>query len=227
MRILIVEDEKRMAQALGELLKQEGYDTDICSDGEEGLLALESNIYDGAVIDVMLPKLSGFEVVRKARFNKSATPIMLLTARSSIDDKVTGLDSGADDYLTKPFDSNEFLARVRALTRRNSSVNSSVLSFGDIELNTKNFMLSCVTNALHIRLKDKEYKIMEYLLSNQGYVVEREQLALKIWGYENEAEYNNVEVYISFTRKKLAFIQSKTEIKSVRGIGYELRYQDV
>lgn len=227
MKILLVEDEKRMVQALSSLLELEGYETDAFYDGEEGLLALQSEMYDLAVIDVMLPGLSGFEIVRQARKNGVQTPILLLTAKSESEDKVEGLDSGADDYLTKPFDTNELLARIRALTRRNRLVNDSLLSFGDLSLNTKTFQLSNTHSSLSVRLKDKEYRIMEYLMMNQNRIIEREQLALKIWGYESDAEYNNVEVYLTFTRKKLAFIESRVQIKSVRGIGYELKYETI
>lgn len=225
MKILLVEDEKRMVQALSSLLELEGYETDAFYDGEEGLLALQSEMYDLAVIDVMLPGLSGFEIVRQARQKGVQAPILLLTAKSESEDKVEGLDSGADDYLTKPFDTNELLARIRALTRRNRLVNDSLISFGDLSLNTKTFQLSNTHSSLSVRLKDKEYKIMEYLMLNQNRIIEREQLASKIWGYENDAEYNNVEVYLTFTRKKLAFIESRVKIKSVRGIGYELKYE--
>lgn len=225
MKILLVEDEKRMVQALSSLLELEGYETDAFYDGEEGLLALQSEMYDLAVIDVMLPGLSGFEIVRQARQKGVQAPILLLTAKSESEDKVEGLDSGADDYLTKPFDTNELLARIRALTRRNRLVNDSLISFGDLSLNTKTFQLSNTHSSLSVRLKDKEYRIMEYLMLNQNRIIEREQLASKIWGYENDAEYNNVEVYLTFTRKKLAFIESRVKIKSVRGIGYELKYE--
>lgn len=225
MKILLVEDEKRMVQALSSLLELEGYETDAFYDGEEGLLALQSEMYDLAVIDVMLPGLSGFEIVRQARQKGVQAPILLLTAKSESEDKVEGLDSGADDYLTKPFDTNELLARIRALTRRNRLVNNCLISFGDLSLNTKTFQLSNTHSSLSVRLKDKEYRIMEYLMLNQNRIIEREQFASKIWGYENDAEYNNVEVYLTFTRKKLAFIESRVKIKSVRGIGYELKYE--
>lgn len=151
--------------------------------------------------------------------------MLMLTAKSDLDDKVTGLDCGADDYLTKPFITKELLARLRALARRNINTPDGTLRFGDITLNTDSCTLSCREN--NVRLSDKEYHILEYLIANQGQILTREQLALKIWGYDNNSEYNNVEVYMSFTRKKLAFVKAKTEIKAVRGIGYELRYDNV
>ena len=151
----------------------------------------------------------------------------MLTAKSGLDDKVLGLDSGADDYLTKPFMARELLARLRALARRNINSTDGSLSFADISLDSGASSLSCTATGQSVRLSEKEYRILEYLIANQGQILSREQLALKIWGYESEAEYNNVEVYMSFTRKKLAFVESKTAIKAVRGIGYELRWEDV
>ncbi len=227
MKILLAEDEKRMAQALKALLKEENYDVDHFEDGLSALDAIESGVYDVIVLDVMMPGMNGFQVAKNARSKGIKTPILMLTAKGEVDDKVMGLDSGADDYLTKPFMSKELLARIRALLRRNYDSQDGILSFGDISLNTNSATLSNNDNGKSIRLSDKEYRIMEYLISNQGNILTREQLALKIWGYDNEAEYNNVEVYMSFTRKKLAFIQAKTAIKAVRGIGYELRCDDV
>lgn len=151
----------------------------------------------------------------------------MLTAKSELDDKVIGLDSGADDYLTKPFMTKELLARIRALSRRNIQSADGALTFGDIALDTGKVTLICTTNEQSVRLSEKEYKILEYLIANQGQILTREQLAVKIWGYESEAEYNNVEVYMSFTRKKLAFVGAKTAIKAVRGVGYELRCDNV
>ena len=197
MRVLLAEDEKRMAAALAALLKQEKYDVDHMEDGISALAALESGVYDIAVLDVMMPGMNGFEVARRARGKGIRTPILMLTAKSQLDDKVTGLDSGADDYLTKPFQSKELLARLRALGRRNAG------------------------------FQEKELRILEYMFGNKGQIMTREQLAVKIWGFENEAEYNNVEVYMSFTRKKLAFVGSRVGIKAVRGLGYELRMKDV
>ena len=227
MRLLLVEDEKRMAQALCEILRQEKYDVDCCYDGLSGLDAAESNIYDIMILDVMLPKMNGFEIARKLRQNGIHTPILMLTAKAELDDKVTGLDSGADDYLTKPFMTKELLARLRALLRRNIDTADGSLKFGDILLDSKTYELSCEATGQSVRLSEKEWKILEYLIANQNRILTREQLAVKIWGYESDAEYNNVEVYMSFTRKKLAFVGAKTEIKAVRGVGYELRCGDV
>ncbi len=225
MRLLLVEDEKRMAQALCELLRQEKYDVDLFSDGLDGMYALETGTYDLAVLDVMLPNKNGFEIAASARKKGIKTPLLMLTAKSELDDKVTGLDCGADDYLTKPFMTRELLARLRALGRRNINSPDGTLTFGDIELNKETSTLYCGEDS--VRLSEKELRILEYLIANQGRILTREQLATKIWGYDSDAEYNNVEVYMSFARKKLRFIHAKTEVKAVRGIGYELRYEDV
>lgn len=227
MRILLAEDEKRMARALVELLKQEKYDVDHMEDGDSALMALESGIYDIAVLDVMMPEMNGFEVARRARNNGIKTPILMLTAKSQLDDKVEGLDSGADDYLTKPFQTKELLARIRALGRRSSSFQEDILNYGDLTIDKATAMLNCDTTGQNVRLSEKELRILEYMFNNNGQIMTREQLAVKIWGFESETEYNNVEVYMSFTRKKLAFVGSKVEIKAIRGLGYELREKDV
>ena len=227
MRLLLVEDEKRMAQALCEILRLEKYEVDHCANGLDGLAAIESDIYDIIILDVMLPGMNGYEIARKARQRGIRTPILMLTAKAELDDKVTGLDSGADDYLTKPFMTKELLARLRALGRRSIHTADGTLSYGDISLDTNTSTLSCTVNGQSVRLSEKEYRILEYLIANQGQILTREQLAVKIWGFESEAEYNNVEVYMSFTRRKLTFVGAKAEIKAVRGIGYELRCDNV
>ena len=227
MRLLLIEDEKRMAQALCEILRLEKYEVDHYADGVDGLAAIESNIYDIIILDVMLPGMNGFTIAQKARQKGIRTPILMLTAKAELDDKVQGLDSGADDYLTKPFMTKELLARLRALARRNINTADGTLTYGDISLDIHAAMLSCTTNGQCVRLSDKEFRILEYFIANIGQILTREQLAVKIWGMDCDAEYNNVEVYMSFTRKKLAFVGAKTEIKAVRGIGYELRCDDV
>lgn len=227
MRLLLVEDEKRMAEALAELLRLEKYDVDLCGDGISGLDAVLSGLYDIMILDVMLPGKTGFEIAKEARRSGIKTPILMLTAKGELDDKVTGLDSGADDYLTKPFMTEELLARLRALCRRNVNSEDGSMTAGDLSLNIRTSSLRCTSTGQSVRLSEKELRIMEYLIANQGQIISREQLALKIWGYENEAEYNNVEVYLSFTRKKLAFIGSSVAIKAVRGLGYELREHHV
>ena len=198
MRVLLVEDEKRMAQALCEILRQEKYDVDHCADGLDGLAAIEAGAYDLVVLDVMLPHNDGFSIAREARAKGIRTPILMLTAKSELDDTVTGLDCGADDYLTKPFRTRELLARLRALGRRSLRSADGALAFGDIELNRGASLLVCGENS--VRLSEKEFRILEYLIANAGQILTREQLAVKIWGYESDAEYNNVEVYMSFAR---------------------------
>jgi DNA-binding response OmpR family regulator len=226
-KILFIEDQERMAQALCEILRQENYDVDHYVNGVDGLEAAKSGIYDIIILDIMLPGMNGYEVAKNIRKNDIKTPILMLTAKADLDDKVMGLDSGADDYLTKPFMTKELLARLRALGRRFSSTADGTLSFGDITLDRGNLTLYCITNKNSVRLSEKEFKILEYLVMNQNQILTKEQIIAKIWGFNNDAEYNNVEVYMTFTRRKLSFIESKTEIKSIRGVGYELRWRDV
>ncbi|MGE5628733.1 MAG: response regulator transcription factor [Solirubrobacterales bacterium] len=223
LKILLVEDELKMAEALSELLRLENYIVDIHNDGISAMNSIYSKEYHMIILDVMLPGMSGFEIARNTRKAGIKTPILMLTSKNDIDDKVTGLDSGGDDYLTKPFEIKELLARLRALGRRYDKFNEDILYFGDIALNKNTFQLTSSLSGQSIQLSKKEYQIMELFLQNQNQVLTREQLVLKIWGYNCDAEYNNVEVYLSFTRRKLAFIGSKVEIKALRGIGYELR----
>ncbi|MCD7825641.1 MAG: response regulator transcription factor [Clostridiaceae bacterium] len=225
MKLLLVEDEPRMADALEELLQQEGYQVDCFFRGDDGLMAICSGQYDGAILDAMLPGLSGLTIVTQCRKAGIRTPILMLTAKGELDDKILGLDAGADDYLTKPFQPRELLARVRALCRRGLPFVEDKLCIGDLALDVKSLTLHCSSTEQSVHLSEKECQILEYLLSNQGHILSKEQMATKIWGYENESEYNKVEVYISFTRKKLAFVGSNVEIKAVRGAGYELRWK--
>lgn len=229
MKLLIVEDEKRMSDAICAILRQEKYDVDPFYEGYGGLDAARSGIYDLIILDVMLPGVNGFDIAKTIRKAGIQTPILMLTAKSDIDDKVTGLDSGADDYLTKPFETKELLARIRAMLRRENikrTDDTGMLTVGDLRLDQPKSMLINTETGADIRLSEKELHIMEIFISNAGNIINKEQLAVKIWGYENEAEYNNVEVYISFTRKKLQFLDSCMEIKAVRGLGYELRRKE-
>lgn len=220
MRILVVEDEKRLARTIGDLLEAHNYSVDLCYDGESGLDNALSGIYDLMLLDVMLPKLDGLSVARQVRQAGVKLPILMLTARSEVDDKVSGLDSGADYYLTKPFASAELLACIRALTRKQGAPQDSLLSFGDLKLETTTCTLSCRERS--VRLSRKEFQIMSLLLTNGSQVVPKETLILKVWGYESNAEDNNVEVYISFLRKKLAHIKSTVSIRTLRMLGYHL-----
>ncbi len=227
MKLLLVEDERRMGQALQQILRQENYEVDWFVDGQDGSDALVGDEYDLVILDVMLPHKNGFDIAREARKNDVRTPILMLTAKSDVDDKVNGLDCGADDYLTKPFVTKELLARLRALTRRQYNMDEGRMNFGDIVLETNTMSLMNKETGAEVRLSDKEFRTLEILIANKGQIMTREQLALKIWGYENDAEYNNVEVYMTFVRKKLRYIDSKTEIKAVRGVGYEMRCENV
>ena len=219
MRVLIVEDEVRLASTLQDLLELNGYTADVCHDGEAGLDNALSAIYDVILLDVMLPKLDGFTVLRRLRAEGNATPVLMLTARSELSDRVEGLDCGADYYLTKPFEPKELLACIRALTRRQPELrNTDILEYGDLKLVKNSFTLSCGERGL--RLSRKEFDMMELLMLNREVVITKENLLLKIWGYESDAEDNNVEVYISFLRKKLEHLHSTVKIKTIRMVGY-------
>lgn len=220
MRLLVVEDERRLADTLADILQEQSYLVDVCYDGESGLDNALSGIYDGIILDVMLPKRDGFSLVRELRRQGVATPVLLLTARSDTSDKVTGLDCGADYYLTKPFETQELLACLRALLRRQAEVVSEELTYGDVVLNISTCSLNCGSRS--IRLSAKELELMRLLMSNKEQLISKENLLLKVWGYESEADDNLVEVYISFLRKKLDFIKSKVRISVVRRVGYHL-----
>ncbi|WP_295750865.1 response regulator transcription factor [uncultured Oscillibacter sp.] len=219
MRVLVIEDETRLAATLRDLLEMDGYTADVCHDGEAGLDNALSGIYDVVLLDVMLPKLDGFTVLRRLREAGNAVPVLMLTARSEVSDKVEGLDRGADYYLTKPFDPKELLACVRALARRQPELrNTGILEFGGLRLDKNSFTLSCGERS--VRLSRKEFDICELLMLNRNLVLTKESLLLKIWGYESNAEDNNVEVYISFLRKKLAHIHARVKIRTIRMVGY-------
>ena len=224
MRVLIVEDERRLAQTLADLMEAHNYGADIAYDGEEGLDNALSGIYDVILLDVMLPKRSGYEIVHALRKEGDKTPVLMLTARTEVEDRINGLDSGADYYLTKPFDSNELLACIRAITRRNTDAVDNALAFGDLRLELDTCQLSCGVRS--VRLSKKEFAMMEKLMANSGKVVTKEQLLLSVWGYESDAEDNNVEVYISFLRKKLKHLKSFISIKTLRMVGYTLQEAD-
>ncbi|MFA0815369.1 MAG: response regulator transcription factor [Anaerofustis sp.] len=220
MRILIVEDEIRLAEALAQILSQNNYITDMVHNGTDGLDYAMSGIYDAIVLDIMLPGMNGFDVVKQMRKNKMPTPVIMLTAKDEVSDKVKGLDCGADDYLTKPFASEELLARIRALTRRKDEAYKEESVFADLSLDTKSLLLSCGTKSVHLGLKEAE--VLRLLIEANGSTVSKEQLLLKVWGSESDAEDNNVEVYISFLRKKLGYLKSAASIATVRKIGYHL-----
>jgi DNA-binding response OmpR family regulator len=219
MRVLVVEDEVRLAATLQDLLEMNGYTADVCHDGESGLDNALTGIYDVILLDVMLPKLDGFTVLRRLRGEGGTTPVLMLTARSEVSDKVTGLDSGADYYLTKPFDPKELLACVRALTRRQPELRAAdSVTCGDLRLEQNSFTLFCGDKS--VRLSRKEYDLMELLMLNRKLVITKENILLKVWGYESDAEDNNVEVYVSFLRKKLDHLGSAVKIRTIRMVGY-------
>ena len=219
MRVLIVEDEVRLASSLQDLLELNGYASDIAHDGEAGLDNALTGIYDVILLDVMLPKLDGFFLLRRLRGEGIATPVLMLTARSEVSDRVEGLDCGADYYLTKPFEPQELLACIRALTRRQPELRDpEAVTCGDLTLDKRLFTLSCGERS--VRLSRKEYDLMELLMRNQGLIVTKESLLVKVWGYESDAEDNNVEVYISFLRRKLEHLRSTVKIRTIRMVGY-------
>jgi len=220
MRILVVEDERPLASTLADILGREHYLVDLAFDGEEGLDCALSGIYDAAILDVMMPRLSGLEVVRRLRQAGSSLPVILLTARSELSDKVAGLDAGADYYLTKPFAREELLACLRAVLRRPGEVSSQTLCFGDLELDAQSGLLRC--HSRQVQLGAKEHQLMQLLIAGGISVVPRETLYLKVWGYDSEAEGNVVEVYLSFLRKKLRYLDSRVQIEAIRGLGYHL-----
>lgn len=220
MKILIAEDERELAGVLSAVFEHNGYSVDVFGDGLAAFNALQSQEYDVAVMDIMMPGMDGLEVVRKMRSRGSVVTVILLTARGETDDKVVGLDAGADDYLTKPFQIKELLARVRALTRRNND-HTKELGVGNTILNPKTFSLS--TDFASVRLTAKEYHLSELLFVNCDVVVTTEKMMEEVWGYDSEAEVNTVWVFISLLRKKLIQINSNLDIKSVRGIGYTLK----
>lgn len=221
MNVLLVEDEVSLSEALTHILKKEKYNVDAVYDGESGLNNGLTNRYDIILLDIMLPKMNGYDVLRQLRTEKIATPVLMLTARGQISDKVKGLDMGADDYLAKPFSTSELLARIRALLRRKTEViNENVISYGDLELNLSSYELVCGDKKVKVSLKESD--ILQYFLSRPNFVVSKDELIIKLWGYDSEAEYNNIEVYVSFLRNKLRFLNSKVAISTVRGAGYKL-----
>ena len=220
MRLLIVEDEVRLADTLRQLLNRQGYTADVYYAGVSGLDNATTGIYDLMVLDVMLPGMNGFQVVKKLREAGVATPVLMLTAKSDVGDRIHGLDCGADYYLTKPFEPEELLACVRTLLRRSGGQlqESDTLTWGDLSLERATFSLSCAERA--VRLSRREYDLMELLMRNGNQVVTKEQILVKVWGYDSQAEDNNVEVYISFLRRKLNHLHSTVKIKTLRMLGY-------
>ena len=219
MRLLLAEDEISLSRAIIRILEKNNYTAEAVNNGEDALVYIENGDYDAAILDIMMPKMDGITVLKKLRENGNRIPILLLTAKSEIDDKVLGLDSGANDYLTKPFDTKDLLARIRVMTRGQMTADSRIV-FGNITLNRANFELSSSTGSF--RLTNKEYQMMEILMLNQGQLVSTERLMEKIWGYDSDAEINVVWVYISYLRKKLTALHATIQIKASRNAGYTL-----
>lgn len=221
MRLLMVEDEKNMAEAIAYVLKKNNYAVDLAFDGETGLEYALSDIYDVIILDIMIPKLDGIKVLKSIRLENIATPVIMLTAKGELNDKVLGLDNGADDYLSKPFQTEELLARLRALTRRKEGLNNNdLLKYYDIELNPHNLTLSCQDKNYKLTLKESQ--VFELLLKKNERIVPKEIIIEKLWGYDDDIEDNIIEVYISFLRKKLLSLNSQVKIETIRGAGYKL-----
>lgn len=225
MRVLIIEDEKHLSEAIAFLLKKNHYTVDAVYDGLDGYYGIQSNIYDLVILDVMLPSIDGFEILRRIRQEKNDVSILMLTAKTQIYDKVQGLDLGADDYLAKPFANEELLARLRALMRRKDKpFESSIIMIGDISFDKDR--LEIFNGSKRIKLTHLEYELLDLLVSRKNTLTSKEHIITKLWGYDTEAMDNNVEVYVSFLRKKLSFISKKVKIKTTRNVGYGLEVEE-
>ena len=224
MRILIVEDNLRLADTLADALRAENYMVDIANDGLQGYEDAASGIYDILILDLMLPKMNGYEVLSSLRSDGNHIPVLILSARSELDDKLQGFRVGADDYVTKPFEIEELIMRIQAITRRRISqeIDMQFLRAGDLAFDNNTCEISNINTGKSMKISGKEMQLCEFLLINQNQVLEKEQIATKIWGYDSNAEYNNVEVYISFLRRKFQHLQVNTRIRAVRGVGYIL-----
>ena len=221
MKLLLVEDEKQLSEALQQILIKNKYSVDAVYSGDEGLDYALTGIYDVIILDIMLPKLNGIEILKMIRKRKISTPVILLTAKGNVEDRILGLDSGADDYLPKPFSPDELLARLRALTRRNGDfINENILEFSDIKLNLSTYDMEVNDNS--ITLTQKEFEIVKYFMQRPKLVVSKDDLITKLWGFDSDIEHNNIEVYISFLRKKLAYVESNVKITTIRRVGYRL-----
>ena len=220
MRLLIAEDEKSLSRALAAILTRNNYSVDTVYDGEAALEYLEATNYDGLILDVMMPKMDGITVLKTLRARGNTTPVLILSAKSEIDDKVLGLDSGANDYLTKPFDAKELLARIRAITRIQNTGTSSQITYGNITLDCATYELSSASSSF--KLANREFQMMELLIANPTHLIPTQRFLEKIWGYDSDVEINVVWVYISYLRKKLDALGATIQIKAVRNAGYFL-----
>lgn len=223
MRVLLAEDEKALARAIAKIFEKSHYSVDVVYNGEDALDYIEAGNYDVAILDIMMPKMDGITVLKKVREAGNQIPVLMLTAKAEIEDKVLGLDSGANDYLAKPFDSRELLARIRSITRSKAEVDAK-LSMGNIMLDRTTFELSSPTGKF--KLANKEYQMMEFFLSNPHQIISADRFMEKIWGYDSDAEINVVWVYISYLRKKLTALKANVQIKATRNAGYSLEDSD-
>ena len=225
MKILIIEDEYSLADAIAETLKKENYSVNIISDGEQGEDEALTGVYDLVLLDIMLPNRNGFQILESLKNEKVKTPVIILTAKSEMSDKLNGLENGADDYITKPFHMRELLARVKVVLRRNSNLDDNeILEYEDLKLDIRTGKM--ISGENEISINGKELDLLELLLLNKNQIVNRELIADKIWGYNSAAEYNNVEVYVTFLRRKLKLLKSNVKIKAVRGLGYKLEVEN-
>ena len=222
MKILIIEDEYNLADAISSMLKSKKYNVEIKTDGEEGLDEALTDVYDLIILDVMLPHKNGFEILRELREEKINSKILMLTAKNTIDDKMEGFNNGADDYLTKPFHMEELLARVNIQLRKNNTTTNDTMRLGDIALNIKSMELYNINDSHKVKIIGKEFQLLELLINNANQVLSKEQIFIKIWGYDAECDINTLEAYISFLRKKLKLIKSKINLKAIRNMGYVL-----
>lgn len=224
MNVLVVEDERNLADAIVQILEDGSYNAEAVYDGRAGLAGATSGLYDAIVLDVMLPGMSGTEIVHEMRRQQVSTPVLMLTAKASLADKVEGLDAGADDYMTKPFEAPELLARVRALTRRKGEMVIDTMEFGNLSLDLGTHDLSCGDASVH--LSKREFDVMRMLMSGTGRIVSKQDLLTRVWGADADASENSVEAYVSFLRKKIKHVKSKVEITTLRMLGYRLEVVD-
>lgn len=226
MRILVIEDEFNLADLISVRLKREKYIVDICTDGEEGFYQALSNIYDLIVLDVMLPNMNGFDILKKIRNKNITSKVIMLTAKSTLEDKLAGLENGANDYITKPFHMDELVARVNVWLKSSNILKNNIISFGNLELDISKSKLICTTTLEEVELVCKEFQLLEYFFNNSEQILSKEQIYDKVWGIACEIESNNLEVFLSFIRRKLKAIGANVNIRSVRGLGYKLEVLD-
>ena len=224
MKILIIEDEYNLADAISSMLKSKKYSVSIKTDGRDGLDEALTDIYDLIILDVMLPHMNGFEILKELRDNDINSKILMLTAKNTIEDKMVGFNNGADDYLTKPFHMEELLARVNVQLRKSKSITNDVMNLGDISLNIKSMEL--YTDDHRVKIIGKEFQLLELFMNNPNRVMDKEQIFVKIWGYDTECDINTLEAYVSFLRKKLKLVKSSVNLKAIRNMGYVLEVND-